>query len=537
MHTYKNIGVMLDVSRNAVMKVSEVKNYIDILAKMGYNTLELYAEDTYEIQGEPYFGYLRGAYTANELKELDAYAKGKGIELIPCIQTLAHFTNLRKVHRYQPLFDCDDILLIDDEGVYEFIDKMFQNLAENFTSRQVNIGMDEAHNVGLGKYLEKHGYCDRSELLVRHLKRVVEIADKYGFTCHMWSDMFFRLANKGEYYSENAADMEISQEVREKVPQNIALTYWDYYHSEEKVYDIMFSAHQKFNREVWFAGGAWAWSGFAPMNEYSLQTMQPAMKSAIRNGIKNIMVTVWGDNGKECSFYAVLPSLYAIRRFADGEFDMDKIKAEFKEKFNLDFDAFMALDLPSEIKVNGVPNKEWNTLCATMFYNDCFLGMRDDAYARIDPVPYGKYANLLAEYAKTAGDFAYLFDSMSKLCAFLEYKAPIGLKTREAYKSKDRAKIAAMYAYYQEAAKRLDAFAVAFKKLWMKENKAFGWEIQETRLGGLKARLLGCADRLIAYVDGQLDVIEELEAEILPCEDRNGFMYHLYKEMISPSEI
>ena len=33
MHKYDRLGVMLDMSRNGVMTVSQVKNYIDILEK------------------------------------------------------------------------------------------------------------------------------------------------------------------------------------------------------------------------------------------------------------------------------------------------------------------------------------------------------------------------------------------------------------------------------------------------------------------------------------------------------------------------
>ena len=65
---------MLDCSRNGVIKVNRVKEYIDLLAKFGYNALELYTEDTFELEGEPYFGFMRGGYTKKELKELDAYA-------------------------------------------------------------------------------------------------------------------------------------------------------------------------------------------------------------------------------------------------------------------------------------------------------------------------------------------------------------------------------------------------------------------------------------------------------------------------------
>ena len=116
------LGVMIDCSRNAVPKVSAVKKLIDALQKMGYNTLELYTEDTFEVEDEPYFGYLRGRYSSEEIKEIDKYASAHGIELIPCIQTLAHFSNSVKLPRFWNITDVNDILLIDEEQTYEFIE-------------------------------------------------------------------------------------------------------------------------------------------------------------------------------------------------------------------------------------------------------------------------------------------------------------------------------------------------------------------------------------------------------------------------------
>ena len=58
--TFETLAVMIDCSRNAVMTVSALKKLIRYLAVFGYNQLELYVEDTYELKGEPYFGYLRG---------------------------------------------------------------------------------------------------------------------------------------------------------------------------------------------------------------------------------------------------------------------------------------------------------------------------------------------------------------------------------------------------------------------------------------------------------------------------------------------
>ena len=59
----------------AVLNVASAKQVIEVLALMGYSTFELYMEDTYQIEGQPYFGYFRGAYSAEELQEIEAYAQ------------------------------------------------------------------------------------------------------------------------------------------------------------------------------------------------------------------------------------------------------------------------------------------------------------------------------------------------------------------------------------------------------------------------------------------------------------------------------
>ena len=63
---FRHFGTMVDMSRNAVMNVSGVKKWIDVTSDLGYNTLMLYTEDTYEIADSPYFGYMRGRYSKAE---------------------------------------------------------------------------------------------------------------------------------------------------------------------------------------------------------------------------------------------------------------------------------------------------------------------------------------------------------------------------------------------------------------------------------------------------------------------------------------
>ena len=135
------------------------------------------------------------------MKEINAYGKTKGIELIPCIQTLAHLGCLAPWYPYSEFFDCNDILLVGDDRTYALIDKMFRTMRDCFDSEYINIGMDEAHFVGLGKYLAKNGYKNRLDILLEHLNKVCKIAEKYNFKPVMWSDMFFSLV-KASYRSD-----------------------------------------------------------------------------------------------------------------------------------------------------------------------------------------------------------------------------------------------------------------------------------------------------------------------------------------------
>ncbi|MBO5240506.1 MAG: beta-N-acetylhexosaminidase [Clostridia bacterium] len=517
---YDHFGVMLDCSRNAVMKVSEVKRMIDHLKKMGYNTLELYTEDTYEVEGEPYFGYMRGRYTGAELQEIDEYAKSKGIELIPCIQTLAHLAVLLKHREYACIHDTAGILLIDEPKTYELIDRMFASLAKNFTSRKVNIGMDEAHMVGRGKFLDKYGYQNRYEIILRHLNKVLEIAKKYGFTPHMWSDMFFRPINNGAYHVDE--NFEIPEDLKAQLPE-VELVFWDYYHKVKKGYDDNLSAHKKLGKEVWFAGGAWTWNGFAPLNHLTLLTMKPAMESVVEQRVKNVLITMWGDNGKECSFYGVLPSLYAIRQYAEGNFDEEKIKQGFYELFGIQYDEFTLLDLPNQMEkpfIYADGQELQQNPSKILLYSDPFMGVKDEIYEKLPEIPYACYAKRLQKAGGHVGEYAYVFNTLSRLCKVLSYKARLGVNTRKAYESKNKEWLGRLINDYEQAARQVKAFHESFFELWHKENKPNGWEVHDMRLGGLEKRLKTCKKCLQAYINGETDKIEELEEPLLPIEPK-----------------
>ncbi len=506
----KRFGVMLDMSRNGVMKPEQVKEYAATIKKLGYNMIQLYTEDTYEVPNEPYFGYMRGKYSQAELKDIVSYCDSIGVEVIPCIQTLAHLGLIFTWQNYAPICDIGDILLAGEERTYEFIENMFKSVRECFTSDTIHIGMDEAHLLGLGRYMDKHGITNRFEILQSHLLKVVDIAKKYNFKPIMWSDMFFRLANNGVYFSEDTS--KFTDEIAGYCPEGVEQVYWDYYLPFRTRYDAMLEAHKKFKGESWFAGGIWTWNGFAAGNGVSLDNMKPAMLACIDKGVDNIFMTMWGDNGKECSFWSVLPSLYAVRRFYDGVQDMDQIKAEFNDITGESFDDMMLLDLQI---YNEEGKKIDNSNSKYMLYSDPFLGFMDALITRSYKEDYEALADKLESAAKSSSRFAYLFESHAALCRTLAVKANLGERTRKAYDAKDMDALKAIAEDYTQASAELDKFIHAYRKCWFTESKPHGFDVQELRLGGLALRLKGQKERLDAYLAGEIENIPELDEELL----------------------
>ena len=511
----KKLGVMLDCSRNSVMSVDGLKRFIINLEKMGYNLLQLYTEDTYEIPEEPLFGYLRGRYSQEEIREIDKFAKEHGIELQPCIQTLAHLNQIFHWERFRRLLDAPGVLLAEEEESYKLIDNMFKSLANAYTSKTVNIGMDEALLLGAGKYFRKHGYKDKFEIFITHLHRVSKIAKKYGFNLLMWGDMFFRLINCGEYYPKNGEKSKVvPKEIRERIPDNVSLIYWDYYTDDQKVYEDMIDRHRDFGKEIWFAGGAWKWLGFNSANKLSFGRIEKSIKACNKKGVDNVILTMWGDGGNETPANAVLPSLLYASECLKGNFGMKNLKQKFKEIFGESFDDFMLLDMK---------RKDAQERCAGLscgakefLYSDTFLGKFDSTVVGDEKEFFIEMERKFRRAKKRSNNFAYIFSSYEKLCKAMKIKYDLGFRTRKAYDSKDKEQLQIVIKDHSTAIRNVKEFIEDFRKMWFTDSKPHGFDIQDIRLGGVVQRLKANRERLIAYANGEIEVIPELEEKLTP---------------------
>ena len=512
---FAHCGAMLDMSRNGVMTVPALKDWIDRQALLGLNLLMLYTEDTYEVPGYPYFGYLRGRYTQAELRELDDYAARTGVELVPCVQTLGHLKQFLQWPSSAGLRDQPDILLIDSEPTYDFLDAALRSLRSCFRTDRIHIGMDEAHGVGLGVYLLRHGYTDRFALLNRHLARVSALCEKYGFRPMMWSDMFFRLGSaRNEYYDE---DIHVPDSVIAAIPP-VEQVYWDYYHKHAETYERMLAEHSRMNRGTVFAGGVWSWSGFLPNRERTLRTMEPALRVNARRDTDTVLATFWGDDGAETDYHMALERLplFSEACWAGPDFDTE--------------DCDRAADC-----LTGLP-RSFRQLYGR-FYADDFEAWTGKKLMWCDPLyPCGEAAGTLQTLRAAAEEARAAIDRLPEIadrtevrytrCVFdtLAQKTALLLALRPAYEAGSRGELRALTEGAIPAlAEAYSRQAEAHRALWESRRKRQGWEVLALRYGGAVGRLHDAADELSRYLRGELPGLQELDEPALP--DGKGFVY------------
>ncbi len=535
-------GPMFDMSQgNAAFNVKTLKKYLRQLALMGLNTVMLYTEDNYEVPNRPYFGYMRPSYKQSELRELDDYAYTLGIEMIPCIQTLAHMTDGLRWDCFKDIRDYDACLLVGKEETYDFVRDLLVAASTPFRTKRIHIGMDEAWKLGRGKYIDEFGYEKPLSIMKKHLARVYDMVMEMGLKPMMWDDMFFRaVAPGGKYY---APEVEITEEMRAGVPAGMQSVYWDYYHLDKDTYDRNIQQHKALNPNLVFAGGCWSWRGYALSWTKTLNTTVPALQSCREHGVGEVFMTTWGDNGTE-SLASV--TLLGCQLFAElgyaADYDRDKLARRFRfcTGGNLsDFENIERIDLSDWVKSHKPEDPSYFNTSKNAMWQDVLTGLLDKNYEDSGLAQhYLALTRTFKEAVGRNGQFDSMFEFYTLASRALELKTEMGLNLTAAYRAGDKARLATIAnEELPELMERVKALRASHRANWMEIYKPLGWDIIDMRYGSLLARLDTAIWTVRAYLAGEIDRIEELELERLIYGKGGPCRSNCYGQVASPSRI
>lgn len=517
-------GPMYDVARNMVFRLDIMKALLRKQALMGLNFCMLNLEDVFEVPEYPYFGHMRGRYSKAEFREMDAYAQLFGIELTPSIQCLGHQQVTIKWEAFADVRDTIETLMVENEATYDLIDKMLAAIRDCFTSNKILIGFDETDSMGGGRFRENHEYKPQFELFCNHLDRVQEIAKKYGFHTIVSSDMFFFMASNQRYTSKAVFD----KEMLKLVPKDTHLLYWKYCIFDPVEYEKVLKLHDQLSDNIMYCGGIQTWASPVPLYDLTIKANSFALDACIRNNVKEIIASIWGDGGESCLILSLLGLMLYAEMDYNGVFDLDEIKKRFRYLCGVEADDIMALEKmnhPTGMVGTGdvAVAEDYENPSKYLVYNDPLIGLLDKHIEGIDV--HGFYEKLydeLKDRGPATGLFAPAFDYIKAILYVLVLKSDYGIRLKKAYDQRDMKALDALYEEAKEIENRYEKLRSATREFYLFYHKPFGYEVMDMRLGTMRTRFETVRyhiDRLRADSSYRIEELEEERLYLIAPED------------------
>ena len=310
-------GISDDISRGQVSTTDNFKKIIRFLARYKLNTYSPYLEDLFQFKNHPKIGKGRGALSAAEVKELDAYAKQYHVDLVPTFETLGHWENILQIPEYASYaeFPGAHTLNVSDERVYALLDEMIGELCAAFSSPYFNMGADESWDVGLGASKQRVAASDIATVHAEHYKRVFDIVRKYHKKPVMYGDVILN-----------------NPTILDKIPKDVVIVDWQYWVGWHYPSAVTF-------KDAGFpfivSPAVENFTGPFPNYVNTFANVRQFNEDGYLNGAQGILTSNWNDYGgealRELNYYGYAWTAECAWHPADAD------QVQFSKNFFLDF--------------------------------------------------------------------------------------------------------------------------------------------------------------------------------------------------------
>lgn len=272
-------GLMLDVSRGKVPTLETLKLVVDQLSLYKINVLQLYTEHTFVFPHHPRIGLGCGSLDADDILELDSYARARRVELMPNLQSFGHCAHILNLPEYEHLAESAArwSLCPQEEATYAFLADLYGDLLPAFTSRTFNVGCDETWDLGTGRSADAVTRMGAGRVYLQHILRLRDLAKVHGCSIQIWGDI---LLHHPELVSE--------------LPEDVTLLDWHYGASDDYPSVRTFSQS---GRNFWVCPGTSSWNTLFPRIENANRNIRTLARLGTENGARGLLNTDWGDHG------------------------------------------------------------------------------------------------------------------------------------------------------------------------------------------------------------------------------------------------
>jgi hexosaminidase len=312
-------GFMLDVSRDRVPTRRTLRRYVEILAAVRANQLELYTEHTFAYAGHPRVWAAASPLTADDMRWLDALCAAHGITLVANQNTLGH---MERWLAHEPYADRAEMpegftigggrrrpsTLQPTPENAAFALALVRELTATVRARRVNIGADEPWELGKGRSAADAAERGLGRVYLDHLLRVATPLLEDGYEVLFWADVLAdhpevaeALPTAGlvpvvwQYDGPGHARAALDR----ASPQQKQLWAADGFAMQALAggFRERAAALTATGRSFWVAPGTSAWNSLVGRLDNAVENLVDAAEVGREHGAGGYVVTSWGDHG------------------------------------------------------------------------------------------------------------------------------------------------------------------------------------------------------------------------------------------------
>ncbi|MEE4311479.1 MAG: glycoside hydrolase family 20 zincin-like fold domain-containing protein [candidate division KSB1 bacterium] len=309
-----------DVSRGPIPTMDYLKREIRTLASYKMNCMTLYTEDIFKLHKHPGIAPPDGI-NAEEIRELESYAKRYHVEIIGNFQSFGHMSKILRKPEYAHLGERRSELSPAKAQTYDFLNEVYSEIAPAYKSSLFHINCDEVRPFDSPEGIAMQDSIGLGGAFAYHINRIDALLSVYDKRLLMWGDMPM-----------------LYPEITRQLPQDLIAVIWVYHPVED--YVPYFDTYQNAGMDFMISPGVSSWVRIWPDIDRAVKNIAGFSAQGFEHGAIGSLITTWDDTGDNLFNYNWLPLLWgaecswnAVREKDNYDQKLNKFKHAFDPLF------------------------------------------------------------------------------------------------------------------------------------------------------------------------------------------------------------